>query len=158
MNKQKFFRTVRPFRWVGLGGFVALTIVSLALATSTLTTPNWTAPGPVATTASSCGGQLVGPINALSPGTGTARFDCGGSPAAAAFSVSSAGSDVPNFALQPGQTSLGIVNHATADCTSQLSLNSAQATTLPVGSYDICINYTVTSTTSFAATALTWSS
>jgi hypothetical protein len=149
---RKAFKRIRYFAFFGL---VALAVWSV-WAVTTIQTPSWSAPGPIAAT-SSCG-TLAGPVNSLTTGSGTARFVCSGTPATGAFTVTTAGSDTPTFTLPAGQTSLGYVGHAAVDCSTEIVLTSSSAVQLSAGSYDLCIGYSVTQTTTFAAgTALSWS-
>jgi hypothetical protein len=156
-RRKRFFRTAR---WPAAFALIALGTLALVYAVTPLSTPSWTAPGPLAATASTCAGSLTGPVNTLPPGTGTARFDCGGTPSpAAAFTVSKAGADTPSFTLQPGQTSLGYVAQSATDCSTMIGLTNGIPVQLSTGSYDLCIGYTVSSSTTFAASAaLSWSS
>ncbi|HZY93781.1 MAG TPA: hypothetical protein VFE98_02845 [Candidatus Bathyarchaeia archaeon] len=113
-------------------------LIGSVQAITSLQIPQTVIPAPSAGTTVPCCGSLV--LNGA-PIAGTLRYDCGGGPRVAGFTVTTGGTDTATFNLPPDINSVGYVPHSATSCTGFTGLVSGQAVTLATGAYDICASY-----------------
>jgi hypothetical protein len=130
-------------------------LIGTAQAITTLQIPQTVIPSPSAVTVAPCGGSLV-LTNPPAAGSGVLRYDCGGSSHAAAFSVTSAGSDTATFNPPASITSVGYVSNSAGSCTGFTVLTSGSSVVLATGHYDVCASYSCPSGCTIAAWTFQW--
>ena len=128
-------------------------LILSAQAITSLQIPQTVIPAPSAITTAPCGGSLV--LNgAAKAGSGTLRYDCGGTPRIAGFTVTSGGTDSATFNPPSAITGVGYVPHSAASCTGFTALTPGNTVTLATGAYDLCASYSCSSPS--GCTIATW--
>ena len=129
---------------------------TLAYALTSLTIPQVTIPAASAQTNSSC--STLPQPSGITPITGTLRFNC--NPTSGAFTVTSTGTNTPNYALPSGYMGLGFISHSALNCNAATALSPGTPIILSnTGDFDLCATYTVAATgETLASFSFTWTS
>lgn len=158
MQRPRFRNLLKRFKWPVTFGLLAASLLLLAYAFTPISFPTWTASTSPAATTTSCTATFSQPIITASPSGGMAQFGC---PGAAAFTVSTGGSDTAIFTLPTVSSGAGTVESLGygVSCSSVAQLTSGQAVALNPGNYYLCLSYTITSgTATFSGGSFSWSS